>query len=68
MFEFDDDKDYVINFHCQSIDKEEKVDIKMVLAAGNDWGKLTKDQTMFLQIDRVNDILDLNEVSEKLCI
>ena len=48
MFEFDDDKDYVINFHCQSIDKEEKVDIKMVLAAGNDWGKLTKDQTMFL--------------------
>ena len=40
----------------------------MALAAGNDWEKLVKDQIMFLTINKINDILDLNDVSEKLCI
>lgn len=40
----------------------------MALAAGNDWEKLEKDQIMFLTINKINDILDLNDVSEKLCI
>ena len=68
MFEFDDDKDFVVNFHCQSIDKEEKVDVKMALATSNDWEKLNKDEIMYLEINKINDILDLNDFSEKLCI